>query len=196
MQVLDGVTGRSTYHRFPADAFQASGRLFDVRIGPNHFQSDRLSLTLDGEGQRITGDLRFDSVTPWPVGPLSSGVMGWYGFVPLMECYHGVLSFDHAIRGALAVDGERISFTGGRGYIGRTGARRSRAGTSGCKPTTSSSGRQPKRFGRADPWVRTAFRGFIVGFWHDGTLYRFATYTGADVERLELTDTRHLDAGG
>lgn len=190
VQVLDGVTGRSTYHRFPADAFQASGRLFDVRIGPNHFQSDRLSLTLDGEGQRITGDLRFDSVTPWPVGPLSSGVMGWYGFVPLMECYHGVLSFDHAIRGALAVDGERIDFTGGRGYIEKDWGK---AFPRGYIWMQTNHFEQPGASLSASvaliPWVRTAFRGFIVGFWHDGTLYRFATYTGADVERLELTDT-------
>ena len=39
------------------------------------------------------------------------------------------------------------------------------------------------------PWVRTAFRGFIVGLRHEGALYRFATYTGAKIERLHLTDT-------
>ena len=31
--------------------------------------------------------------------------------------------------------------------------------------------------------------GFIVGLRHDGQLYRFATYTGAAIERLELADT-------
>ena len=39
------------------------------------------------------------------------------------------------------------------------------------------------------PWLRGAFPGFIVGLWHDGQLYRFATYTGAAIERLELADT-------
>jgi hypothetical protein len=38
------------------------------------------------------------------------------------------------------------------------------------------------------PWRRTAFRGFIVGFWHDGVLHRFATYNGARVEQLAVTD--------
>jgi len=36
------------------------------------------------------------------------------------------------------------------------------------------------------PWVGRAFRGFIVGLWMDGELYRFATYTGARIEQLEL----------
>ena len=34
-----------------------------------------------------------------------------------MECYHGVLSFDHAIHGALAVNGREHDFGRGRGYI-------------------------------------------------------------------------------
>jgi hypothetical protein len=38
------------------------------------------------------------------------------------------------------------------------------------------------------PWVRRAFRGFIVGFWLDGRLYRFATYNGAKIESLEISD--------
>ena len=123
------------------------------------------------------------------VGPLSSGV-GLVRVVPLMECYHGVLSFDHAIRGALAVDGERIDFTGGRGYIEKDWGK---AFPRGYIWMQTNHFEQPGASLSASvaliPWVRTAFRGFIVGFWHDGTLYRFATYTGADVERLELTDT-------
>jgi len=193
VQVLDGVSGRSVYHRFPLAEFSASGRLFDVRIGANHFQADRLSLTLGGEGQRIVGDLRFTGLTPWPVRPLSSGVMGWYGFVPLMECYHGVLSLDHAIHGALTVDDERIDFGGGRGYIEKDWGQAFPRGyiwmqsNHFAPPGTSLSASVA-----LIPWVRTAFRGFIVGLRHAGALYRFATYTGAEVERLRLTDT-HVD---
>ena len=39
------------------------------------------------------------------------------------------------------------------------------------------------------PWIRTSFPGFIVGFLHDGHLYRFATYTGARISNLGVTDT-------
>ena len=39
------------------------------------------------------------------------------------------------------------------------------------------------------PWLRGAFPGLIVGLRHSGQLHRFATYTGAAPERLELTDT-------
>ena len=38
------------------------------------------------------------------------------------------------------------------------------------------------------PWLFSSFRGFIVGLWHDGRLHRFATYTGAKIERLTIDD--------
>jgi len=38
------------------------------------------------------------------------------------------------------------------------------------------------------PWIRRSFPGFIAGLWHGGVLYRFATYTGASIEQLEITD--------
>ena len=38
------------------------------------------------------------------------------------------------------------------------------------------------------PWLGSAFRGFIVGFWLDGNLYRFTTYSGGQVELLEISD--------
>ena len=39
------------------------------------------------------------------------------------------------------------------------------------------------------PWLGAAFRGYIVGLWLHGQLYRFATYTGAVIEELRLTHT-------
>ena len=43
--------------------------------------------------------------------------MGWFAWVPRMECYHGVLGFDHAVQGHIAVDGNTLDFNDGRGYI-------------------------------------------------------------------------------
>ena len=40
------------------------------------------------------------------------------------------------------------------------------------------------------PWLGSAFRGFIIGLWLDGRLYRFATYTGARTESLVLQEER------
>lgn len=38
------------------------------------------------------------------------------------------------------------------------------------------------------PWLGSAFAGFIVGFWQDGKLYRFATYANSRILGLEVDD--------
>ena len=39
------------------------------------------------------------------------------GFLPGMECSHGVISMTHALEGALSINGRTLDFTGGTGYI-------------------------------------------------------------------------------
>ena len=40
VQVLDGITGSTAYHRFPLSDFRADPRHFDVRVGANRFSAD------------------------------------------------------------------------------------------------------------------------------------------------------------
>ncbi|MFQ5584374.1 MAG: tocopherol cyclase family protein, partial [Calditrichia bacterium] len=116
IQILNGNSGQSSYHSFPLTDFSASDREFDVRIGANRFTSGHLLLDIEDDGKKISGDLHFNSLTPWPVTPISPGIMGWYTWAPFMECYHGIVSLDHPIRGSLRLDGEELDFSGGRGY--------------------------------------------------------------------------------
>ena len=192
VQTLDGVSGRTNYYRFPVEDFRAHPTEFALQIGPNYFNSREIVLDLEG-AQRIKGVVRFDGVRGWPVSLRSPGIMGWYGYVPYMECLHGVLAFDPALRGALIVGDALVDFHGGRGYIEKDwGQAFPRAWI----------WMQSNHFGRTGvcltasvariPWLGSAFRGFIAGVWIDGSLYRFATYTGATIERLEVTRSEVL----
>ena len=42
--------------------------------------------------------------------------MGWYAWMPFMECYHGLVSLDHGIEGVLSAESDTVDMTGGRGY--------------------------------------------------------------------------------
>ena len=110
---------------------------FDLRVGPNHFSAHEIGLAIDTPERRLVGCLRFDGVVPWPVTWRAPGIMDWYALMPFMECYHGVLSFDHAIRGQLVVDDAAVDFSGGRGYIEKIGGRPFPVPGSGCSPTIS-----------------------------------------------------------
>ena len=43
--------------------------------------------------------------------------MGWYSFVPFMECNHGIVSVNHDLYGEISVNGNVIDFNNGKGYI-------------------------------------------------------------------------------
>jgi hypothetical protein len=104
-----------------------------------------------------------------------------------MECYHGVLSLNHTLAGHLKVNGSRLDFGGGRGYIekdwgqsfpsGWIWMQTNHFGMPGISLTASIA---------MIPWIGYTFPGFIVGLLVNGTLYRFATYTGAVTRRLEV----------
>jgi tocopherol cyclase len=229
VQVLDGTTGRATYHRYPLDAFCAAdpgnnahqrglgarrvpggpddpgndapqrglearlgpggpgGHAFEVRVGPNRFCADEIALRIESPARQMVGTLRFGGLVPWPVTLASPGIMGPFAWIPFMECYHGVLGLDHEIRGALAVDGTQVDMTGGRGYIEKDWGRSFPSAwvwmqtNHFCRLGTSLTASVA-----VIPWLGTSFRGFIAGLWHEGRLYRFATYSGARLERLAI----------
>lgn len=189
VQVLNGTTGEATYHPFPADAFQAHPEKFDVRLAKNRFQGDQLTLNLQDHLLNIAGTLHFENRAPFPVSLLAPGIMGWYGYIPFMECYHGVVSLDHTLRGSLTINGQSIDFTHGRGYIEKDWGQNFPSGyvwqqsnhfdTPGTSLTASIA---------MIPFLGTTFPGFIIAFWHQGLLYRLATYTGAVTETLTIDD--------
>jgi hypothetical protein len=189
IQVLDGVRARTAYHTFPLADFHASKKDFEVDIAGNVFSLQGFTLHLDSTQGLTSGEVKIDSPRPWPVTVASPGIMGWYAWVPAMECYHGVLSFDHPLSGSLNMAGTRVDFSGGRGYIEKDW---------GAAFPEGYVWMQTNHFEQAGvsltasvaiiPWLKSAFPGFIAGLWMDGVLHRFATYTGARLEKLAITD--------
>ena len=193
LQVLDGVDGTTAYLKFPVQDFRADDRHFAIEIGENRFDDSHLYLALNSPQCQLTGEIHLGSLNPWPVTWLSPGIMGWYAWVPRMECYHGVLSFSHSLQGTLTLNGKVMDFIGGRGYIEKDWGQSFPAAWVWC---------QSNHFAGMNacitasvaiiPWTGHAFRGFIVGLWLDGKLHRFATYSGARIESLQIFDD-HVD---
>ncbi|MCA9982301.1 MAG: hypothetical protein KDD89_15760, partial [Anaerolineales bacterium] len=117
IQVLDGLTGAATYHRYPAEAFWAAENEFAVRVGQSEFSAQGIRLDIQDEQLNLCGEVAFGGQSPWPVTRFSPGIMGPFGLLPIMECYHGVVSLDHGLRGALVKNGRALDFEHGRGYI-------------------------------------------------------------------------------
>lgn len=189
VQVLDGTNGKTAYHEFPLADFSVDYPRFSLSIGKSQFDGKRLVLDINRPEGQLVGTIELGTLHPWPVTWFSPGIMGWYSWVPRMECYHGVLSFDHSISGSLILNRKIIDFNGGRGYIEKDWGQSFPAawvwfqsnhfsGTNACITASVA----------IIPWMGRSFRGFIVGFWLEGRLYRFATYNGSRIESLQIKD--------
>ena len=190
VQVLDGIAGRTAYHRFDLSEFRADEHRFDVQVGVNRFGPDGMWLDLPG----LRADVRFGPLTGWPVTLREPGAMGWYAWVPTMECYHGVVSLDHALAGWIETDAGRVDLAEGRGYIEKDW---------GVAFPQAYVWMQSNHFAQSGvclvastaliPWRSSAFRGDLVALRiPDGPaagLHRFTSYTRARTDRLDVDAT-------
>ncbi len=190
VQIFEGSTGIVEYKTYPLSAFRSADTAFDIWIGPNHFTADAISLNINSPKLSINGNLKFQSLKSWPVTLKSPGIMGWYAWIPFMECFHGIVSMDHKIQGVLTVNSKVIDFIGGRGYTEKDWGKSFPEAWIWFQTNHFS---QPGTSLTASmaiiPWIRKPFPGFIIGLWHDNHLYRFASYTGAKVDHLDISDT-------
>ncbi len=187
IQILNGKTGESKFVKYLLSEFKAGNNSFEVWIGDNYFSSHEIRLNIQETEIEIEGNISFSGVNGWPISLVSPGIMGWFAWVPFMECYHGVLSFNHELTGKLKVNGTDIDFSNGRGYIEKDWGR---------SFPEAYIWMQSNHFEDEDvsltaslaliPWIGYSFPGFIIGLWVKGKLYRFATYTGAKLEKLAL----------
>jgi tocopherol cyclase len=187
IQVMDGKACTAEYHRFDAADFRPSEHAFEVWVGNNFFSSNKIILDLPG----ISGEIQFKNTTPWPKMMGAPGIMGWYSFVPFMECNHGIVSLNHGLEGELRISaaGEidretqshPVNFTGGKGYIEKDWGRSfPRAYVWMQSNHFDTSDRASLMASAAHiPWLGSHFIGFISGMWLEDRLFKFATYTGA-----------------
>ncbi len=189
IQVMNAIECTSVYHRFPVSDFQASRDVFSIKIGSNTFKENHISVNLP----EIQGELRFDDLVQWESTWYAPGIMGPFSFLPFMECYHGIVSLHHSISGYLTYNGDKLDFNQGTGYIEKDWGR---SFPSSWIWMQSNHFDQPEMSLTASvakiPYMGISFIGFIVGFWWQKKLYRFATYTGAKLEHVTLNkDTIH-----
>lgn len=178
IQVMDGKACQSVFHRFDATSFQASSDKFEVKLGENYFSGEKITLDLPG----LNGEIFFQNTNVWPKMLGAPGIMGWYSFVPFMECNHGVVSLHHTLLGNLwRPGGEQLDFSGGKGYIEKDWGRSFPRAYVWMQCNHFDTHERASLLASVAhiPWLNSYFIGFISGFWLDGRLFKFATYTGA-----------------
>jgi tocopherol cyclase len=177
IQVLNGISGESWYIRYPLDQSGFSKNNFLVKLGQSVFSSEFCELDIHEKDLKIQGRIDYNDQIKYPTSLLSPGIMGWYSFVPYMECKHAVVSVNHNLNGSVLMNGSLFDFTGGKGYIEKDW---------GVSFPSAWLWVQSNNFRNADtslmlsvakiPWMGSYFIGFISFLYHNDTFYLFNTY--------------------
>ena len=180
IQFIDGIAGVSSYHRLPISEFSYATDEFSIAIGESRFSLHEMFVRLES----VTADLRISEATLWRGSGLQPGTMGWYSFVPFMQCNHGIIVMDAGVEGT--VDGKRLE---GRFYMEKDYGR---------SFPNAWIWLQTNGFARRGvsltcsianvPFVGGAFTGFLAGLSVAGELFKFTTYTGSRIEQIDADE--------
>jgi tocopherol cyclase len=189
VQHIDGLHGRTSYFRFPLSTFKSNKNKFEIEIDKNYFSDREIVLDLKDQACAISGKLRFSETTGFPVSLFSPGIMGWYSYVPFMECYHGVVSVNHSVQGTIKVNDTLLPFDHGKGYIEKDWGRSFPSDWIWLQANCFAGQTTSLMLSIAKiPWLGRSFLGFLSFFYIDRTFYRFATYTGATIDHAAYRD--------
>lgn len=187
IQLIDAVTGKTEYFRYPFEDFSANPKRFDVSIGANRFSDQGIEIDLANETTRLLGRLRFDHIEKYPWSFFSPGIMGPFSFLPGMECYHGIVNISHTISGSLCFNGEEIDMTGGEGYIEKDWGKSFPQAWIWMQANHFETRGASFLFSVARiPWLGRSFTGLISFLKTPAGFYRFATYNGGTIQRLRM----------
>lgn len=143
----------------------------------NHFTKNGVILNIYSPEITLTGAIRY--------GELSSikyDIMGPFCIFP-MECRHGIRSMKHTLKGAVTLNGERIDFTGGTGYIEKDSGRSFPSEYTWIQANDFPKDASVMAAVARIPFLGMHFRGCICIIQYRGKEYRLATYLGAKILR-------------
>ncbi len=189
VQFVDGTTGLSYYFRYSPESFHWENSRFLIRIGDSNFSSEGIQLHLENDSVKISGNIQYHNLVTLRPTLFRPGIMGWYSYVPGMECNHGVSSVNHFLEGRININDREMVFAGGKGYIEKDW---------GVSFPESWLWLQCNSFEKQDisvmisiakiPWKGNYFIGFIAFMHLEGITHIFATYNRSKISSLRKID--------
>jgi tocopherol cyclase len=187
IQVINGISGESEYITYSLKDFSWNDKTLYIKIGDSIFTDKYIRLNIQNGKDTITGRLDFIDTVPYPGSFLSPGIMGWYSFVPFMECKHGVVSVNHSVNGSLTFSGSEIDFSKGKGYIEKDWGTSFPESWLWVQANNFNDQECSFSFSVAKiPWLGKYFIGFISFLYFKNRFYMFSTYN-----KSVLSDIKH-----
>ncbi len=191
IQIIDGISGKTWNITYPLSEFSSSKKVFKIKVGDSVFTETGIELNIQSEEITVQGKIQFTNLIKYPTTLLSPGIMGWYSFVPFMECKHGIGSVSHNLNGDITINNKSINFSSGTGYIEKDWGTSFPESWIWLHCNTFDQGRNSFTFSVAKiPWLGNFFIGHICFLYLDGIFYLFATYNNSKIANLKFADKK------
>lgn len=188
IQFIDGVSGDTAYIKYPLADFRYSEKDFELWVGDSYFSGKGIKLRIDSPQLKVTGEIGYSELVNYPKNIFSPGIMGWYSFVPFMECKHGIGSVLHYLSGSVQLNTEIFDFAGGTGYIEKDWGTSFPESWIWLHCNTFAEPDCSFTFSVAKiPWLGSFFIGHICFLYLKGRFYLFATYNNSKITRLHFS---------
>jgi len=183
IQVYDGLSGVSHYVTYDLEEFIPKKDPFSLNLGNSCFKLT--GIEIDIPELDIVGSLNYSNHFLYRSRWFEHGIMGWYGFVPFMETYHGLISLDHRVNGNVKIEGIDHIFDKGKGYIEKDWGQSFPSSWIWMQSNNFSKTRTSVMISVAViPWLRSSFVGHIAVMLIDGKVLNFSTYRGGKITSL------------
>jgi tocopherol cyclase len=194
IQVINGVTGKTDYISYPQDKFAWDKNRLYLKIGDSVFTENFIDLNIENQAIKATGQLNYHNIVKYPKSILSPGIMGWYSYIPTMECKHGVVSVNHDITGSLKINNSHIDFDGGKGYIEKDWGTSFPEAWLWIQANNFNEKESSFSFSVAKiPWRGKYFIGFIAFLFYNKKFFLFSTYNNSVINEMNHSaDTVNL----
>lgn len=182
IQIINGITGETHYVRYPVSEFMWDKKRLYLRIGESVFSENKIELNIHDEGLNVSGSLKYENITKYPKSIFSPGIMGWYSFVPFMECKHGIISVNHNVSGMIKIMDQEISFKKGKGYIEKDWGVSFPESWIWIQSNNFTDHGTSLSFSVAKiPWRGKFFIGFIAFLYYKNEFFLFSTYNKSSI---------------
>jgi hypothetical protein len=177
IQIMNGYEATSDYIRYPVNEFSWDTRRLFLKVGSSTFTASGIILNIESENINLTGKIDFSNMIRYPKSIFSPGIMGWYSFVPFMECNHGIISVNHDLYGKISINKNEVDFTGGKGYIEKDWGTSFPEAWIWIQSNNFKEHETSFSFSLAKiPWMGRFFIGFIAFLYLNRRFYLFSTY--------------------
>ena len=185
IQVINGITGGTEYITYPLEQFSYETKRLWLKIGDSVFTDKYIDLNIHHEKVNLTGHIEYSNIVKYPRSFLSPGIMGWYSFVPYMECKHGIISVNHDLKGKILIDGQSIDLDNGKGYIEKDWGTSFPEAWIWIQSNNFTDPGTSFNFSIAKiPWLGRFFIGFIAFLYVKGRFLLFSTHNKSTITQI------------